>query len=298
MSVNILCANGLLGGNMKHIKIIAIFVIIFVATFQTTSYAGLTEKQANDIALFAQKFIEKGNNRIDEKGYPLITYALTGNWGTNVIIRSAGYNEQLYCVKNIAYYKSNGVYKNLGDKWCMDCGTFVSYILKVTLGFDMYNNNEPWHVQDMYDDASKKDNKYFYYIYKQTPLSKIDYADLEIGDIVAKVTSEGNHVMLYIGNGLVAHTNGDLITYKKPYVSGFTISKLDEYYSASTKINILRIRDGIVPEDYVVNSRIVWPDTGEEEYILGVPMSTVSRENVQFNFNISFFEKLFSRRKV
>ena len=77
MSVNILCANGLLGGNMKHIKIIAIFVIIFVATFQTTNYAGLTEKQANDIALFAQKFIEKGNNRIDEKGYPLITYALT-----------------------------------------------------------------------------------------------------------------------------------------------------------------------------------------------------------------------------
>lgn len=268
---------------MKSRKFVPIFIIIFITMFYSIVYADLTEKQGKDIATFAQKFIEKGNSRLDEKGYPLITYALTGSWNTNVKIRDAGYKEQLYPVKNIAYYN----YKNLGNKWCMDCGTFVSYIFKVTLGLDMYLGNEPWHVSDMYDDACKTESKYFYFVYKQTAISQIDYSNLKIGDVIARVTSNGNHVMLYIGDGMVAHTNGDLITYKAPFVSGFTISKLEEYYSNSTKINVLRIKDGIVPEDYVVGSKIIWPDTGEEEHILGVPMSVVSKEDVIFTPKIS-----------
>ena len=45
-------------------------------------------------------------------------------------------------------------------------------------------------------------------------------------------------------------------------------------------MNVLRIKDGIIPEDYVVGSKVVWPDTGKEEHILGVPMSVISTENV------------------
>lgn len=263
---------------MKHNKFIGILLVFLITLFQSVAFADLTEQQGQDVVLFAEKFIQKGNERRDEKGYPLLTYALTGSWGTNMKIRNAGYNEQLYLVKNIAYYKKNGVYMNLGEKWCMDCGTFVSYVMNKTLGLDMHTGEEPWHVQDMYDDACKKNSKYLYFIYKQTPISNIDYSSLKLGDIVACVTSNGNHVMIYIGDGKVVHTNGDLITKKEPYINGFTISKLEEYYSKSKKINIMRIKDGIVPEDYVVKSKIVWPDTGEEEEILDRQLSVVDEK--------------------
>jgi len=259
-------------------KILTVIFLIFIVLCQNTVQADLTDEQGQDVAIFAQKFIKKGNARKDNEGYPILTYALTGNWGTNVKIRNAGYNEELYNVNKIAYYKYNGKYKDLEKKWCMDCGTFVSYIFKITLGLDMYLESEPWHVQDMYDDACKENGKYLYFIYKQTAISDIAYSNLKLGDIIAKVTSSGNHVMLYIGNGYVAHTNGDLITYKEPYVSGFTISKLEEYYTSSTKINVMRIKDGIIPEDYTVNSKITWPDTNEEEYILGKPINMLLEE--------------------
>lgn len=196
----------------------------------------------------------------------------------------------MYHVNNIAYYKSNGIYKDLGKKWCMDCGTFVSYVFKITLGLDMYLESEPWHVQDMYNDACKENSKYFYFIYRQTAISQIDYSKLKVGDVLAKVTSSGNHVMLYIGDGMVAHTNGDLITYKKTYVSGFTISKLEEYYSNTTKINVMRIKDGVIPKDYIVKSQITWPDTLEKEYILGKPISIVVIENLNMGLknNLKF----------
>ena len=119
---------------------------------------------------------------------------------------------------------------------------------------------------------------------------------------MAKVTSKGNHVMLYIGEGMVAHTNGDLITYKKPFVSGFKISKLEDYYLTSTKINVMRVKDEIVSEDYVVNSKITWPDTGKEEYILGKTMNIIIKEifefeAVQFSYN-SIKSNLIDFKKV
>ena len=74
---------------------IAIFMLSFVAMLLLSSNAkaSLTKEQSQDIADFATSFIEKGNERRDDKGYPLLVYALSSNWNTCIEIRSKGYNE-------------------------------------------------------------------------------------------------------------------------------------------------------------------------------------------------------------
>ena len=41
-----------------------IILLVFISIFESTTYADITEKQGEDIALFAQKFIEKGNTKV------------------------------------------------------------------------------------------------------------------------------------------------------------------------------------------------------------------------------------------
>lgn len=246
-----------------------IFSLIFVILLGSSVFAAITEQQANDVAEFAKTFIEQGNNRRDEKGYPLLTYALTGDWNTCIKIRSSGYNGQLYNIEKNGYHIHKGKYVNLGYKWCMDCGTFVTYTLKTTLGLDLYNKNEPWHVQEIYNDALKGDSsKYFEFVYKSVAVKNIDYSKLQKGDVIARITSKGNHGMLYVGDGMIAHANRDMIKYTDPVVLGFQVSKLNQYFLPGTVVRIMRVKDGIIPENYVVNSKIVWPDTGETADLL------------------------------
>lgn len=250
----------------KRFAIILLFIMVIL---QSVSLAGLTEQQANDVAEFAKAFIEQGNNRRDENGYPLLTYALTGDWNTCIKIRSSGYNGQLYNIQKNGYHIYKGKYVKLGYKWCMDCGTFVTYTLKTTLGLDLYNQNEPWHVQEIYNDALKGDSsKYFEFVYKSVAVKNIDYSKLQKGDVIAKITSKGNHGMLYVGDGMIAHANRDMISYREPVVLGFQVSKLNQYFLPGTVVRIMRVKDGIIPENYVVNSKIVWPDTGETADLL------------------------------
>lgn len=244
-------------------------ILCFILSFNLIAYAAITPEQGNDVATFARNFVEKGNARRDEKGYPLLTYALSGNWNTCIEIRNKGYNEQLYYVKNNSYYYRNGKYVELGNKWCMDCGTFVTYNLKTTLGLDLYNQKEPWHIQEIYNDACKgKNSKYFEFVYKSISVGNIDYSKLQKGDVLAQITSHGNHGMIYVGDGMIAHANRDMITFKAPVTFGVKISKLNHYYYPSTRISIMRVKDGVIPSDYVVNSKVTWPDTGEVEYLV------------------------------
>ena len=249
--------------NKKRMIGILISLIFSFNMFSITN-AAITEKQGNDVAKFAKKFIEQGNERRDENGYPLLTYALSGNWNTCIEIRNKGYKEELYYIKRNGYHIKNGRYVELGEKWCMDCGTFVTYMLKKTLGLELYNGKEPWHVQDIYNDALKGEkSQYFEFVYKSVPVGKIDYSKLQPGDVIARITANGNHAMLYVGDGMIAHANRDMITYKAPAVFGFQVSKLNKYYLSGTVVRVMRIKDGIIPEDLVVNSIITWPDNGE-----------------------------------
>lgn len=270
---------------MKNIFII----LLFLAIFGTKVNAAITEQQGKDVAEFAKNFIEQGNSRRDEKGYPLLTYALSGNWNTCVNIRNSGYNEQLYYIKRNGYHINKGKYVELGDKWCMDCGTFVTYMIKKTLDLELYNGKEPWHVQDIYNDALKgKNSKYLEFVYKSVSVGRIDYSKLQPGDIIARITANGNHGMLYVGDGMIAHANRDMITYKSPAVFGFQVSKLNQYYLPGTVVRVMRIKDGIIPEDLVVNSVLTWPDNGETVDLLGRKLNVEeSLETETENLNVS-----------
>lgn len=232
--------------------------------------ASLTKEQSEDVANFATTFIEKGNERRDENGYPLLVYALSSNGQTCIEIRSKGYNEQLYYVSNNKYHGN----RNLGYKWCMDCGDFMAYVYKTTLGFDLVNpkNGDPWHITDFRDDANKGANsKYFEYVYKNVSIASIDESKLMPGDLILRFGSKDNHGLVYIGSGWKqAHASYNAIRYdKKPPITGFQV--VDGFYKKSTIISVIRVKDGVVPEDQIVNSFITWPDTGEFEAILNRP---------------------------
>ena len=274
---------------MKSIVRIMFIISIMLLFSFSCAFAAITEQQGNDVAEFAKQFIEIGNSRKDENGFPLLTYALSGSWKTCVEIRTKGYNEELYYVKNNGYYIRKGRYLELGDKWCMDCGTTVLYLLKKTLGFELVNSyGEPWHVQDIYNDAAKgKNSKYFDLVYKSVSVGSINYSKLQKGDIIGYYTSDGNHGMLYLGDGYIAHANRDMIkSYGDNKISGFKVSKLNHYFRSGTKVRVMRIKDGIIPEDLVVNGVIAWPDNGETMDLLHREENTILDEDISFAENV------------
>lgn len=251
-------------------KKISVILLIFTILSLNFSLAAITESQGDDLAEFASKFIEEGNKRKDENGFPLLTYGLTGSWNRNVEIRNNGYNERLTTVGKNGYYFRNGRYIELGDKWMMDCGTFVTYTLKKSLGLELYNGSEPWHVQDIYNDARKGINsQYFEFVYSGVSVGNINYSKLRKGDVIARITPNGNHGMVYIGDGYIAHANRDMIkSYGDDKVSGFQVNKIYNYFLPGTVVRVMRVKNGIVPEDYVMDATIIWPDTGESVDLL------------------------------
>lgn len=260
---------------MKLVRVACklLMVLVFLLLISSSVFASLTKEQSEDVALFATNFIEKGNERRDENGYPLLVYALSNNWKVSTEIRRSGYFGELYHVKNNNYHMKNGKYLDLGYKWCMDCGDFISYVYNTTLGLDMYlkEDDDPWHIIDMYNDANKYENsKYFEFVYKNVPISKIDESKLELGDVVLRLGSRENHGLIYVGEGFqTAHASRNGIKYSSnPPILGFEVVQLNKFYKTSTTVSIVRVKDGIVNENTKVNSTIVWPDTGETEDLI------------------------------
>lgn len=253
-------------------KLCTVLFLLVICT-STNVFASLTKEQAEDVALFATTFIEKGNERRDEKGYPLLVYALSNNWNTCIEIRRKGYNGELYDIKRNNYHMKNGKYLELGPKWCMDCGDFISYVYKTTLGLDMYleDTEDPWHIKDMYADANKYEkSEIFEFVYKNVQISSIDESRLEKGDVIVRLGSRENHGLIYVGEGMqAAHASRNAIKYSKnPPVLGFEVIQFDRFYKKSTIVSIIRVKNGLVDEKQKVNSTIIWPDTGEEETLL------------------------------
>ena len=247
---------------MGKIRKTVLCMVVVVLSVFSISFAAITEQQGEDVAEFAKKFIEEGNARRDENGFPLLTYALTGSWNKNIELRTAGYNGQMTYIKNNGYYYSGGRYLELGDKWAMDCGTTVLFLLRNTLGLELWTSNgEPWHVIDIYYDACKGSNsQYFEFVYKDVRVGSIDYSKLQKGDVIGYYTNHGNHGMLYLGDGYIAHANR---SWGNDKISGFQVNKLNGYFLPGTHVRVYRIKDGIIPEDLVVNGKVTWPDTGE-----------------------------------
>lgn len=261
---------------MKEVRIACKFctvLLVMLMCASTNVFASLTKEQAEDVASFATTFIEKGNERRDENGYPLLVYALSGNYNTSVEIRRKGYFAELYDIKKNNYHMKNGKYLELGPKWCMDCGDFISYVYKTTLGLDMYleKAQDPWHIKDMYADANKGDkSEIFEFVYKNVPISSINEEKLEKGDVVIRIGSRENHGLIYVGEEMqAAHASRNAIKYSKnPPILGFEVVQFDRFYKKSTIISIIRVKDGIVDTNQKVNSTITWPDTVEEVTLL------------------------------
>ena len=254
---------------------IAVFCMTLVTLlgFTKVTNASLTKEQSDEVAEFATNFIEEGNKRRDENGYPLLVYALSNNWNTCIEIRRGGYNSELYHVKNNNYHRKNGTYLDLGYKWTMDCGDYLSYVCHTTLGLDMMNhsNEDPWHIKDIYADANKYDNsQYFEFVYKNVPISSIDESKLQKGDLVLYFGPRDNHGLMYVGEGMqTAHASRNGIKYSKnPPILGFEIVTLNRFYKTSTAVSIVRVKDGVIPEDQKVNGTIIWPDNNEEGILI------------------------------
>lgn len=264
------------------------FLFILLICMPTNVFAGLTKEQAEEVALFATTFIEKGNERRDEKGYPLLVYALSNNWKTSMEIRRSGYLSQLYHVKNNAYHMKNGKYLDLGPKWCMDCGDFISYVYNTTFGLDMYleEANDPWHIKDIYADANKYANsEYFEFIYKNVPIYELEESKLEKGDIIVRIGSRENHGLIYVGENMqAAHASRNAIKYaNNPPILGFEVIKFDNFYKKSTIVSIVRIKDGVIDSEKPVNATITWPDTGKIENLFGIiePELDLNEEKIE-----------------
>ena len=257
---------------MSKIAFFCAVCLGFLGMF-STSYASLTKEQSDEVAEFATTFIEEGNKRRDENGYPLLVYALSNNWKTCIEIRRSGYYSELYHVSNNNYHKKNGAYLDLGDKWTMDCGDFISYVYHTTLGLDLVNheNDDPWHIKDMYADANKYEkSQYFEFVYKNVPISSINESKLEKGDVVLYFGPKDNHGLIYVGEGmLTAHASRNGIKYSKnPPILGFEVVTLNRFYKTSTIVSIVRVKDGVVPETQKVCGTIIWPDNYEEGILL------------------------------
>lgn len=280
-------------------SVLIMFFTLFIFT-PNTALANLTKEQAEDVALFATSFIEKGNQRRDENGYPLLVYALSNNWQTCIEIRRSGYQEKLYHVKNNAYHMKNGKYLDLGLKWCMDCGDYISYIYKTTLGFDMFleETQDPWHIKDIYADANKGEkSEYFYFVYKNVPISSILEENLEKGDIVLRLGSRENHGLIYVGQNMqTAHASRNAIKYaKNPQILGFEVVQLNKFYKSSTIVSIARVKDGVVSPEQIVNSTIIWPDNGEVDTLLPLKELEYEQEEEDFNENKNVEIRLYDK---
>ena len=287
---------------MKSKIAIVWLVVGFFSILPTNVNADLTKEQAEDVALFATTLIEKGNARRDENGYPLMVYALSNNAQTCIEIRRSGYKEELYHVKNNNYHKKNGKYLDLGLKWCMDCGDYISYVYKTTLGLDMFLEeiDDPWHIKDIYADANKKENsQYFYFVYKNVPISSIKEENLQKGDIVVRMGSRENHGLIYVGENMqTAHASRNAIKYSKnPPILGFEVVQLNKFYKTSTIVSIVRVKDQVVDLNQKVNAVITWPDTGEKEILFGEEVCQVENEEI-LKIQLMIDEELEENKKI
>ena len=237
-----------------------IFLLIIIVSFIPTVKADFTKDQADDIALFSSKFVIEGNKRTDSKGYSLLAY-MQGQ------ARIDGYQSKLYKVD----YDYN--HKNYIDayKWTFDASSYISFVYYQTFGLiltqsntdekDSYNGlfinkftGNPYTINSFNDDALH--NQHFYYVKRNVIISELNFNELKKGDLI---TIENQHIMIYIGDEKIAHASKNAII---DLNLGLEVANLKEKY-LHEKVNIIRIKDNIIPETKKANMQITWPDTAE-----------------------------------
>ena len=241
--------------------------------------ADLTKEQEDDIALFATSMITEGYKapHIDSKGFSILAY----NQGT----RNEGfYNKLSYMNKD--YNKVNEIN---GNKWTFDCASFAAYVYYHCLGVNTtyLSNNSPYVVSKFVEETSRGNT--FYFVMQNVNTSSMDYSKLKKGDLIIFV---GSHIMVYVGDGKIAHFSSSAIN--RGTNLGAEVTDLKIKYP-DHKASIIRVKDGVVKTNVKANMKITWPDTNkvqdfnefkEKDNLPKVDL-TVNRENNKVIINIS-----------
>ena len=208
--------------------------------------ADLTKEQQDDIALFATKMITEANKapHLDSKGFSILAY----NQGT----RREGFQNKLsYMARD---YNSKNIIGS--NKWTFDCASFAAYVYYHCFGVDTIgSNNNPYLVSTFVGDASANSN--FYFIGNNWNTSTMDYSKLQKGDLVVFV---GSHIMVYVGDGKIAHFSSTAIV-KGSNLGAEVVSLKDRF--PNRKCAIIRLRNGIISTTAKANMKITWPDTNQ-----------------------------------
>ena len=256
-----------------------LFAIFFF--FLNHVEADLTKEQENDIASFTTNFILEGNKRTDKNGYPLIAY-MEGQ------ARIDGYQSKLYKVG----YDYNHINYINAYKWTFDSSSFASYIYYHTFNLvltysklaekDQYSgltlrNPEanPYQISSFLEDAEKEEH--FYYVKKDINGSSIDFKNVKKGDLIVK---DNTNLMIYVGDEKVAGSTPNAINNSN---LGFQIASLkDNYHDAS--LNIIRVKNDIIPKNMKANTKITWLDTNEVVEL--VKEKSKIEENIEISYII------------
>lgn len=225
-------------------KIIIIFLILLIPLLPK---ADLTKEQQDDIAAFSKNMILKGNGNEHRDGpFGILAY----NQGT----RKEGFNNQLSHMGK----DYQGINQINAKKWTFDCSSFASYVYYHCFGVNTtYGSGNPYVVSKFVEDAHSR--RYFYFIMNNVSVSSLDYSRMEKGDLVIIV---GSHIMVYIGDGNIAHFSSSAI--QRGSNLGSEVVKLSNKYPYA-KVSVIRIKDGIIPTTKKANTTITWPDTGKVE---------------------------------
>jgi cell wall-associated NlpC family hydrolase len=225
-------------------KIIIMFLILLIPLLPR---ADLTPEQQDDIASFSKNMILKGNGNEHRQGsFGILAY----NQGT----RKEGFNNQLSYMSR-DYQSVNQINAR---KWTFDCSSFAAYVYYHCFGINTtYGSGNPYVVSKFVEDAHSK--RYFYFIMNNVKVSSIDFSRMQKGDLVIIV---GSHIMVYIGDGNIAHFSSSAI--QKGSNLGSEVVKLKDKYP-NNKVSVIRLKDGVIPTTKKANTIIKWPDTGKTE---------------------------------
>lgn len=286
-------------------KILITLILIYVFSFIPVK-ADLTDKQATDIAFFAEKFVTEGNKRISDKGFSLFAYG-------QVPGRKYGFVGKLYDVT----WDFKGIYKVNEPKWVFDCSSFTSYIyyhlfglvltteelnevdsysglklMNPTMNLNQKSGNTPYHVIKYVEDA--ENSKHFYFISenKNKKIKNFNFNILKPGDLIIIIGDDSNHIVLYLGDGKIAHASTSEI--KKPNL-GMNIANLIDKYGNKTA-SVIRLKNGIIDPNKKANLILTWPDNNETidfnklRYVNDIPKITyaLSKETWTNELELSF----------
>ena len=249
----------------KLVKMFLLFIIFFIGIIDCK--AEMSSLQEEDVAAFAKNMILKSaTEHADDRGFPLIAYS-QGNR------RNEGMAGQLSWFAGDAH-NVNSINAN---KWAFDCSSFASYVYNKTLGIRTYQNSSarPWTVSDFV--ASARQGTPFYNVLVNTNVNSINYDSLHKGDLIIIV---GEHIMVYVGDGLIAHVSTSAIAKNKNL--GSEVVDLKSKYPGR-RVNVIRLISSAVDGSVKANTVITWPDTKKQEDIGAVDNPPVINTSIVSN---------------